>query len=146
MDDGSEALIDFIQESDGTQRLLDLAPTFLTDNNAEKVCVIDEVDRSLHAEISSYLLNKFVQQSIGQHSQLIVTTHETHLLNLNLLRRDEVWFVNKSTNGHSKIYSLEEYKARHDKDIQRDYLAGRYGALPKLHRAQATPEMDNLDG
>ena len=63
-------------------------------------------------------------------NQLIVTTHESTLLDLSLLRRDEIWFVEKSPNGASTLYSLEEYKIRHDLDIRKGYLQGRFGAIP----------------
>ena len=62
--------------------------------------------------------------------QLIVTTHESRLLDFNLLRRDEVWFVNKRADGASNLYSLEEYNERFDKKIDRAYLEGRYGGVP----------------
>ena len=63
-------------------------------------------------------------------SQLIVTTHESTLLDLTLLRRDEIWFVEKSPAGSSVVYSLEEFKPRHDLDIRKGYLQGRFGAIP----------------
>ena len=63
-------------------------------------------------------------------TQLIVTTHESRLLDFKLLRRDEIWFVNKDENGNSNIYSLEEYNARFDQKIDKAYLEGRYGGVP----------------
>ena len=66
--------------------------------------------------------------------QLIATTHETNLLNANLLRRDEVWFLDKKRDGNSALYSLEEFHPRYDKDLRRGYLAGRFGAIPIIRR------------
>ena len=66
-------------------------------------------------------------------SQLIVTTHESNLLNLDLFRRDEIWFVEKDNDGCSKLYSLEEFAPRYDSDIRKGYLKGRFGAIPLLH-------------
>ena len=62
--------------------------------------------------------------------QLIVTTHESRLMDFDLLRRDEIWFVDKKENGESDIYSLEEYNARFDQKIDKAYLEGRYGGIP----------------
>ena len=59
-----------------------------------------------------------------------MTTHESRLLDFKLLRRDEIWFVNKDENGNSNIYSLEEYNARFDQKIDKAYLEGRYGGVP----------------
>ena len=62
--------------------------------------------------------------------QLIVTIHESRLMDFDLLRRDEIWFVDKKENGESDIYSLEEYNARFDQKIDKAYLEGRYGGIP----------------
>jgi len=62
-----------------------------------------------------------------------VTTHETGLLDLDLLRRDEIWFVEKNEYDESDIYSLEEFTPRYDKDIRKGYLMGRFGAIPMIH-------------
>ena len=61
---------------------------------------------------------------------MIVTTHESRLMDFDLLRRDEIWFVDKDQNGASNIYSLEEYNERFDKKIDKAYLEGRYGGVP----------------
>ena len=98
--------------------------------NEDRVYIIDELDRSMHALLSISLLELFFKQTQKRHSQLIVTTHEAVLLDLTLLRKDEIWFVEKNKWGESKAYSLEEFKPRYDKDIRRGYLQGRYGAIP----------------
>ena len=72
----------------------------------------------------------FLQLASKRNIQLIVTTHESRLMDFDLLRRDEIWFVNKRKNGQSNIYSLEEYNARFDKKIDKAYLEGRYGGVP----------------
>lgn len=72
----------------------------------------------------------FLQLAANRDIQLIVTTHESRLLDFDLLRRDEVWFVNKRKSGESDIYSLEEYNERFDKKIDKAYLEGRYGGVP----------------
>lgn len=137
-DKGEKTLFDLNQESDGTLRLLDLAPGLLEIFSRDKTYIIDEIDRSLHPDITSSIFKAFLNNTTQIKSQLIVTTHETNLLNQELVRKDEVWFVRKNTNGESTIYSLEEYQPRFDNDIRRGYLAGRFSAIPLL------PKFENL--
>lgn len=117
---------DLLEESDGTQRLFDLFPVL--HNGENRVFIIDELERSLHPNLVRHFIENFLK--IDNQSQLIVTTHESTLLDLNLLRRDEIWFVEKSPTGTSVLYSLEEFKPRHDLDIRKGYLYGRFGAIP----------------
>ncbi|MCK5296217.1 MAG: ATP-binding protein [Alphaproteobacteria bacterium] len=125
---------DLKDESDGTKRIVDLLPLFY---QAEKaVLVIDELDRSLHPEISNYLVNHFLQNKEKNDSQLIITTHETSLLNTATVRRDEIWFVEKNKEQSSKLYSLSSFDQRYDKEIRKAYLTGRFGAVPKIHEHQ----------
>jgi len=124
-----DVLLEIEEESDGTRRLLDLLPTFGNWSHRDQVIVIDELDRSLHPQLSYKLLKLFFEDSSSQ-SQLIATTHEEHLLDLDLLRRDEIWFIEKDQSGASRVYSLEEFAPRYDKDIEGGYLRGRFGAIP----------------
>lgn len=116
------------EESDGTVRLVELYDILASDN--EKVFVVDEIDRSLHPNLTFKFIEHFLNKK--NISQLIVTTHEDRLLDLSMLRRDEVWFVDKKDNGESNLYSLERFKERFDKDILKAYLDGRYGSVPKF--------------
>ena len=116
------------EESDGTIRLLDLLEVLLTTKNA--TFIIDEIDRCLHPELSYKFIETFLEISKERNIQLIVTTHESRLLNLDMLRRDEIWFTEKNNMGESKIYSLEEYNERFDRKIEKSYLEGRYGGIP----------------
>lgn len=120
------------EESDGTQRLFDLAFPFydLATSETPKVYIIDELERNLHTNLSYMLLKSYLEQS-GK-GQLIATTHDTHLLDLDLLRRDEIWFAEKDEHGATQLYSLYDFNPRYDKDIEKDYLLGRYGAIPFL--------------
>ncbi len=117
-------------ESEGTIRLMDLYDILASNNNVNKVYCIDELDRSLHPNLTFKFIKEFLEKE-GQ-SQLIITTHEDRILELDLLRRDEVWFVEKDDLGISKISSLEEFKVRFDVDINKAYLDGRYGSVPKF--------------
>ncbi|MCP4704183.1 MAG: ATP-binding protein, partial [candidate division Zixibacteria bacterium] len=128
--DDEEALLEISDESDGTQRLMELIPALIDLLARDRVYVIDELDRSLHLRLSYKILELFLNNKQKQASQLIVTTHESSLLNLNLLRRDEIWFIEKDKEGASCVYSLEEFAPRYDKDVRKGYLLGRFGAIP----------------
>lgn len=116
------------EESEGTKRLLDLLEILLMGRG--KTYVIDELDRCLHPSLTYEFVKLFLEMARDQKTQLIATTHESRLLDFNLLRRDEVWFVDKKEQGNSDIYSLEEYNARFDSVIDKAYLEGRYGGIP----------------
>ncbi len=116
------------EESDGTVRVLDLLEILLAGRG--KTYVIDELDRCLHPSLTYRFVETFLQIAAERNIQLIVTTHESRLLDFDLLRRDEIWFVNKKKDGASHIYSLEEYNARFDQKIDKAYLEGRYGGVP----------------
>jgi len=125
---------DLRMESDGTIRLFELTPALirLLSSEDEIVFIIDEIERSLHAQMTRNILDIFLSNSAGQPSQLIVTTHESALLDLDLLRRDEIWFIEKDRYAASQVYSLDEFATRPDMDIEKGYLRGRFGAIPLL--------------
>jgi uncharacterized protein len=128
--DGKDYSISFDEESDGTQRFLHLLPALYHLKTRCKVFVIDELDRSLHPLLAHALIKFFVDSCPGACQQLIVTTHETHLLDRDLLRRDEIWFVEKDAKQQTHLYSLTELKVRNDLRIEKSYLQGRFGAIP----------------
>lgn len=136
-----EAIFEVYEESDGTQRLIDLAPVLyeLLLGENERVFVVDEFDRSLHPQLSRMIVELHLDENKStQPSQLIVTTHQTNILDLNLLRKDEIWFVEKNPEtGATDLYSLYDFQPRYDKDIKKDYLYGRYGAIPFLGNMSA---------
>ena len=123
-----KVLFNISEESDGTVRLLDLLEVLLSGEG--KTYVIDELDRCLHPSLTYKFVDTFLQLAAKRNIQLIVTTHESRLMDFDLLRRDEIWFVNKRKSGESDIYSLEEYNARFDQKIDKAYLEGRYGGVP----------------
>lgn len=122
--------ISFQDESDGTQRCLNLLPALYHLTTGRKVFIIDEIDRSLHPLLCHALLKHFVESCPGAFQQMIVTTHETHLLDLELLRRDEIWFVEKDDKQQTQLYSLSDLKVRNDVRIKKGYLQGRFGGIP----------------
>ena len=117
------------EESDGTIRLFDLVPLYENWRNGG-VVVIDEIDRSLHTKATQEFVRLFLEDSKAQGSQLIATTHDGSLLDLDILRQDEIWFAERGEDKSTTLYSLSKFKARFDKDIRKDYFLGRYGALP----------------
>lgn len=125
----AEDMFEYIDESDGTKRLFDLIPLFY-ENRKASVILIDEIDRSLHTNLTRKFLELFYELMEGRKCQLIATTHDSNLLDLELLRQDEIWFVERQDDHRSKIFSLNKFKERFDKKIDKEYLLGRYGAIP----------------
>jgi uncharacterized protein len=133
-------------ESDGTRKLFAFAYPILRTLREGLVLVIDELDARLHPLITRQLIKLFNSQETNPHNaQLIFTTHDTNLLSGMLFRRDQIWFVEKSRRGESTLYSLVEYrqaagkKIRNDASFEKDYIAGRYGAIPYIGSFDALP-------
>jgi len=115
-------------ESDGTRRLFDLIP-LIAKFPQNYTIIIDEFDRSMHPKLTKNFFKIFYKLNTSN-TQLIITTHESTLLDLDLLRRDEIWFAEKDNNGASKLFSLNQFKVRYDSKVEKAYLLGRYGAIP----------------
>ena len=126
-------------ESDGTQRIFDYIPLILDLIQGEKVFIIDEMERSLHPALMRKLIDLFLKSS-HRSTQLIFTTHESTLMNQDLLRRDEIWIIEKNEQGVSSIDRLDEkFSLRFDKELEKSYLKGLFGGTPKFG-----PEKDLL--
>ena len=119
----------FTEESDGTKRLFDLIDMLLTDRD-DTIFVVDELERSLHPKLTEHFLKLFSKAHQNVKMQLLFTTHEDTIMDQSLLRRDEIWFIERDTDNSSKIYSLDRFKERYDKKLSKAYLEGRYGAIP----------------
>lgn len=134
--DGTEEKFEMRQESDGSQRVIDLLPAFLEMSapKSGRVFVIDEVDRSLHTLLTRRLLEGFLDTCTNEsRSQLLFTTHDVLLMDQNLLRRDEMWVGERDREGVSNMFSFSEYKdVRYDKDVRKSYLQGRLGGVPRI--------------
>jgi AAA15 family ATPase/GTPase len=122
--------MDIEDESDGTRRLLDLLPALYEMQNRGGVYFIDEIDRSMHPILVRRLLEFFLASCGDNPGQMILTTHESSLLDLDLLRRDEIWFAEKDHEQATCLYSLADFKVRNDLEIRKHYLQGRFGAIP----------------
>ncbi|MEY4541749.1 MAG: hypothetical protein RLZZ306_3506 [Bacteroidota bacterium] len=123
---------DIHEESDGSIRLLELLSLI---NGylpiKDTLIFIDEIDRSIHPSLLKSLLKKMMEKTDSK-GQLIFTTHEANLLDLDIFRQDEIWFAEKNNEGASTFYSLSDFNPRADLDIRKGYLNGRFGAIPFL--------------
>lgn len=128
--EGDVICMNVVEESDGTRRLLNLLPALYHMTSGASVFFIDEIDRSMHPLLSRTFLEFFLEKCDG--SQLILTTHEANLLDLDLLRRDEIWFTEKDSSGATHIYPLTEFHDRGGDNLRKHYLQGRFGAVPFL--------------
>ena len=127
-----ETLFDLTEESDGTRRLLHLLPALHQLHSQGGVFVIDEVERSMHPLLVRKFLQFFFDACEDDRRQLIVTSHESTLLEQELLRRDEIWFAEKNPRGATSLYSLADFRPRKDLRFDKNYLEGRFGAIPLL--------------
>lgn len=125
-------------ESDGTRKMIYLFDYLIGALKKGMTLFIDDLDTKLHPLLTRYIINLFHNKEINiSNAQLIYTTHDVTNLNKETFRRDEIWFTEKDNSGVSEIYSLSDYKIdnvkiRNDATFNKDYLTGRYGAIPEL--------------
>ena len=124
--------LNFDHESDGTMRLFAYGPIIMDALKKGRTIVIDEIDNSLHTNLSRYLIELFNDPNINRNgAQLIFNSHDVNLLDLDLFRRDQIYFVEKNNKtGITDLYSLADYSPRKNENIQKGYIQGRYGAIP----------------
>lgn len=129
-----EVEFDFSEESDGTKNLIGfwLPWTRMSFSNSSKnkILVVDELDSSLHPKIVELLIEKHFETE--KVSQLIFTSHNTHLMDSKLMRRDQIWLTERDVNGATQLRSVHDFEGREGEDIEKRYYAGRYRALPIL--------------
>lgn len=126
-------------ESLGTQKLIQLSGPIFDTLKDGKVLVIDELDAKMHPHISNHIINLFNNpKSNPKGAQLIFTTHDTHLLSSRLFRRDQIWFTEKNSCEQTDLYNMLDIvlpdgsKPRNDANYEKNYIAGRYGAIPYI--------------
>lgn len=124
--------LNYFDESNGTKRLFTYGPVLKNALENGRTIIIDEIDNALHPAMTKSLIEMFQNPNINKNNaQLIFNTHEISLLDLNLFRRDQIYFVEKNNKtGVSDLYSLDEFSPRKSENIQKRYLQGRYGAMP----------------
>ncbi len=119
------------QESDGTRRLIEYMPLLYAVLKSDKVFVVDEIERSLHPIMIKTLMSK-ISDSRDARGQIIFTTHESCLLDLDIFRPDEIWFAQKDVDQATQLYPLSDYNVHNTANIENGYLNGRYGGIPFL--------------
>ncbi len=128
--DNQKYILDFSAESLGTQNIFFLSPFIFTALSTGKTLFIDEMS-CLHSALVQYLVGLFNDPDINtKNAQLIFVTHDTILLDLKVFRRDQIYFIEKSDNAVSELYSLDNFSVRKTENIRTAYLIGRYGAVP----------------
>lgn len=126
-------------ESAGTQKMFVLFPFLNTVLRNGQVIFIDELNSRLHPLLIRTIIQLFLNKNINKnHAQLIFTSHDIWQLKSDIMRRDEIWFTEKNESGISNLYSLSDFiddageKIRKDEDYQKNYILGKYGAIPNL--------------
>jgi AAA15 family ATPase/GTPase len=132
-DPKTPAIFDFEDESSGTQILFLTAGAWLNVIANGEVLLFDEIDTNMHPSLLLFLIKRFHSEHTNpNNAQLICTTHNTSLLDRDMFRRDQFWFVEKQKTGASKLYPLTYFHPRNDEAIEQWYKRGRYGAIPIL--------------
>lgn len=130
-------------ESQGTQKIFELAGPLFEALRHGRLLVMDELDAKMHPLISRHIIRLFSNEKTNPyHAQLLFTTHDTNLLSSHLLRRDQIWFTEKDKTESTDLYSLmhivlpDGTKPRGDGNLERNYIKGRYGAIPYLRTVE----------
>ncbi len=133
---GDPIAFDLAEESDGTQRMIDLIPGLhaMVEDGLPRTYLVDELDRSLHPNLAKWFVRTFLEGcDHDTRTQLIFTTHSSELIDQSLLRRDETWLVEKDSAGATQIEAVSDYEnVRIDTDIRKGYLHGIYTGVPHL--------------
>lgn len=124
-------------ESEGTKKMIEIAGPIVDAIRLGQILIVDELDAKLHPFLTRKIISMFMDKEFNQNgAQLIFATHDTNLLNIQYLRRDQIWFTEKDKTDSTELYSLVEFrdeagnKVRNDRNIEKDYINGRYGAIP----------------
>ena len=130
-----EEVFDIEDESSGTIRYMAFIRSFLDSINNGGVFIVDELTARLHPVLAKFIVDLY-QNEYNNKAQLIFTTHDVSLLNRDQFRRDEIAFVDKTVQGESTIYTMADLKVRSDASFLKDYLSGKYGAVPIIKDAE----------
>ena len=134
--DGTAELfsLDLEDESDGTRKLMSLAPAIESVLNNGGILLVDEIERELHPLLVDFIIAKFQSKETNKKgAQIIFTTHNTELMSMELLRKDQLYFADKNQqDGSSELYSISEFGTKTAENIRKGYLIGKYGATPNI--------------
>jgi hypothetical protein len=117
-------------ESEGTKKYLAMSGPLIDALEGGKVLAVDELDARMHPLLSRGVVSLFNSTKNNKMAQLIFATHDTNLLSRVFFRRDQIWFTEKDSFGATSLYSLSEIKVRKDASFGKDYILGKYGAVP----------------
>lgn len=127
-------------ESEGTKKMIEIAGPIVDAIRLGQILIVDELDAKLHPFLTRKIISLFMDKDFNSHgAQLIFATHDTNLLNIRYLRRDQIWFTEKDRTDSTELYSLVEFrdesgnKVRNDRNMEKDYINGRYGAIPFMN-------------
>jgi energy-coupling factor transporter ATP-binding protein EcfA2 len=125
--------LSYDDESEGTKNLIGFWLPWWMKDISGRLLVVDELDNSLHPKIVSALVENHIQS--GTPTQLIFSTHDTHLMDTKILRRDQFWITERDANGATQLRSIHDFEGRESEDIEKRYYEGRYRGLPLVKRA-----------
>ncbi len=126
--------LDLTDESDGTRKLMALAPAIESVLQKGGMLLVDEIERELHPALVNFIVSKFQSKTTNRFgAQIIFTTHNTELMNLEYIRKDQIYLVDKKSDGASELYSISDFSTRTTDNIRKGYLIGKYGAVPDLN-------------
>jgi len=130
--DGNASFSFLSQESEGTRKMFELSPFIYQSLKEGTTLIIDEFDSRFHPLLTKKIVELY-NSNQNSKAQLIFTTHDTNLLSSEILRRDQIDFVEKDKYGASHLYTLVEIKGiRNNASFEKDYIQGKYGAIPFL--------------
>lgn len=126
--------LDLSEESDGTRKLISIAPAIETALEKGGLLLVDEIERELHPTLVNFIIAKFQSKKTNVNgAQIIFTTHNTELMKLELLRKDQIYLVDKKEkDGVSELYSISDFSTKTADNIQKGYYVGKYGAIPNV--------------
>lgn len=147
--DGSIKELKFIEESSGTRKIFSILPVILNAIDKGKLLIIDELDAKLHPVLLQRIIELFTERNINtKGAQLLFTSHDLTTMSNKVLRRDEIWFAAINGFNESVLYSLVDFKKengekpRNDENYNKQYMEGRYGADPYMHRILSWEEFN----
>ena len=137
-DGGEPTDLDMSEQSDGTRKMFALAGPWIDSLARGNVIVLDELHDNLHPELVRFLVGQFHDPAANRHdAQLIFSTHDTSILDRDLLRRDQIWLCGRDDRLQTSVVPLSDFRARrNDENLERAYRAGRFGALPYVRKSR----------
>ena len=126
--------LELSDESDGTRKLMAIAPAIESALRNGGLLLVDEIERELHPMLVDYIIAKFQSPSSNPNAaQIVFTTHNTELMSEALIRKDQIYFVDKNqSDGSSELYTISEFSTKTSDNIRKGYLLGKYGAIPNI--------------